>query len=69
MALLDGAQVEMECLSHKRLLSDVSDAQLVQHLCRSQAVFSFTADGSNYRQVECLVPYNPDIIIILCHLS
>ena len=64
VALLDGVQVEMECLpddsvSREQLLSEISDAQLVQHLCRSRAVFSFTADGTNYCQVECLTPYNP----------
>ena len=54
----------MECLpddsvSLQQLLSEVSDAQLVQHLCRSRAVFSFTADGTDYRQTECLTPYDP----------
>ncbi|MFM9151106.1 MAG: RNA-directed DNA polymerase, partial [Candidatus Planktophila sp.] len=63
VALLDGAQVEMECLpdesvSREQQVSEVSDVQLVQCLCRSRAVFSFTADGSHYRQVECLAPYN-----------
>jgi hypothetical protein len=43
-----------ECLPDDRvpreqLVSKVADAQLVQHLCRSQAVFFFTADGSDYR--------------------
>ena len=64
VALLDGGQVEMEYLpdesiSGQQMISEVSDAQLVQHLCRSRAVFSFTVDGSNYCQVECLTPYNP----------
>ena len=64
VALLDGGQVEMECLPDVsipcvQMISEVSDTQLVQHLCRSGAVFSFTADGPNYCQVECLTPYNP----------
>ncbi len=40
------------------MISEISDAQLVQHLGRPRAVFSFTADGSNYCQVECLTPHN-----------
>ena len=53
-----------ECLPDDRvpreqLVSKVADAQLVQHLCRPQAVSSFTADGSNYRQVECLTTNDP----------
>ncbi len=64
MVLLDEAQVEMECLPDESVpreqqIGEVSDAQLVQHLCCSRAVFSVTADGSSYRQVECLPPYNP----------
>lgn len=64
VALLDGGQVEMEYLpdesiSGQQMINEVSDAQLVQHLCRSRAVFSFSADGLNYCQVECLTPYNP----------
>ena len=59
---LAGAQVEMECVPYdsvscEQMISKISDAHLVQHLCRSRAVFSFTMDGSNYRQVECLTPY------------
>ena len=61
--LLAGAQVEMECVpddsvSCEQMISKTSDAHLVQHLCRSRAVFSFTADGSSYHQVECLTPTN-----------
>jgi hypothetical protein len=47
---LAGAQVEMESVpddsvSCDQLISKISDAHLVQHLCRSQAVVSFTAAG------------------------
>ena len=61
-------QVEMECqpgesVSREQLISEVSDAQLVQHLCRARAVFSFTADGSKWnawpptnRLQSCVVP-------------
>ena len=53
----------MECLpdesaAREQQISEISDAQLVHHLCSSRAVFSFTTDGSAYREVECLVPYN-----------
>ena len=65
MALLDGAQVEMRRLhgdsvsvSFEQLIS-VSDAQLVQKMLQSLSVFSFTVDGFNFRQIECLTPYNP----------
>ncbi len=56
VALLDGAPVEMEYLHddtvlRELLVSEVSDAQLIQHLCRSRVVYSFTVNGSNYRQV------------------
>ena len=56
---LAGAQVEMECVPDDSVSCEqISDAHLVQHLCRSRAVFSFTADGSSYQQVEFLTPYN-----------
>ena len=60
---LAGAQVEMESVpddsvSCDQLVSKISDAHLVQHLCRSRAVFSFTADGSSYHEVECLIPFH-----------
>jgi hypothetical protein len=61
-ALLDGLEWKLsvyglpdESFSHERLISEVSDAHLVQYLCSSLAGFSCTADGSHYRQVECLV--------------
>ena len=68
MALLDGAQVEpemeglpAESVPREQRISEVSDAQLVRHLrcSRLGAVFSFTAEGYHYREVECLIPYNP----------
>ncbi len=47
-----------DSVSCDQLISKISDAHLVQHLCRSQAVFSFTVDGSSYHEVECLIPFH-----------
>jgi hypothetical protein len=49
-----------DSISCDQLISKTSDAHLVQHLCRSRlgAIFSFTADGSSYHQVECLIPFH-----------
>ena len=59
---LAGAQVEMECVPYdsvscEQMISKISDAHLVQQLCRSPSCLLLTMDGSNYRQVECLTPY------------
>ena len=38
------------------LTNTVSNAQIVEYLCKVRAVFSFTLDGVNEQQVECLAP-------------
>jgi hypothetical protein len=47
-----------DSVSCDQLISKISDAHLVQHLCRSLVVFSFMADGSSYHEVECLIPFH-----------
>ncbi len=50
-------QLELESLSDiipDVLTTSVSSAQLVEHLCKVRDVVSFTLDGVNEHQVECL---------------
>ena len=74
---LEGDQVEIECVPitgvpAEQLISATSNEALIRHLCKTRAVFSFTEDGSYYRQVECLAPVQsaapaaqcPDSVIV-----
>ena len=74
VARLEQDQVEMESVPTsgvppKQLISATSNETLIQHLCNTRAVFSFTADGSSYLQVECLVPVQSAIPAAQCHDS
>lgn len=58
--------MEMECLPDvsvpcEQQICEIFDAQLVQYLCSSRAGFSSTSDGPDYREVECLPPYNDTV--------
>jgi hypothetical protein len=35
-------------------VSQLSDSQLMDHMCQARAVFQYTTDGESYLEVECL---------------
>ena len=58
--LLADGQAELALLPDpdipERSIDHTSDEDLVQHLCRTRAVFPFSMDGRIFREVECLLP-------------
>jgi hypothetical protein len=71
VAKLEGDQVEMESVPAfdfppEQLISATSNEALIWHLCKARAVFSFTEDGSKYRQVECLAPVQSAVPAAQC---
>ncbi len=73
IALLEGDQVEMECLPDESVpreqqISEISDAQLVQHLCRSRAVFSFTINeiGGAHWCTLCTLSRRMGMVYTVC---
>ena len=74
VAKLEGDQVEMESVPAfdfppEQLISATSNEALIWHLCKARAVFSFTEDGSKYRQVECLAPVQSAVPAAQCQDS
>ena len=53
----------------EQLISATSNEALIWHLCKARAVFSFTEDGSKYRQVECLAPVQSAVPAAQCQDS
>jgi hypothetical protein len=71
VAGLEQDQVDVESVPTsgvppKQLISATSNETLIWHLCNTRTVFSVTADGSRYLQVECLVPVQSAISAAHC---